>query len=229
MVGAAVTQSIMWPGEFLSIAELASELGGTRKAALFDAILSAIFRGQFDGHMQWKGSSHPGQSIPDRFDVCFEYVAKDLIAAFDAYGGPEYGGPRFDPPPTSESDKAVALAALPYGIFGEFFRTAYLDRLFLDENVVRKWHKNRTLESVRQATGKTSSTAAAETKCRKGLERLMAANPKNRSKTKDEYFAQAEAEFGVSRRGFDRAWATAIADTGANWDLPGAPKKPRML
>ena len=175
--------------------------------------------------MQWKGSSHPGQSIPDRFDVCFEYAAKDLIAAFDAYGGPEYGGPRFDPPPTSEIDKAVALAALPYGMYGKFFRTTYLDRLFLDQDVVREWHKNRTLEAVRRAPGKSSSTAGVETRCRKWLKGLMAANPKNRSKTKDEYFDQANAEFGVARRAFDRAWATAIEETGANWDSPGAPKK----
>jgi hypothetical protein len=69
-------------------------------------------------------------------------------------------------------------------------------------------------------------TSRGENQCQKWLEGLMAGDSRP-DKPKNQYFAHAQAQFNVSRRGFDRAWGNAISTTGnANWKKSG-PKKRR--
>jgi hypothetical protein len=72
-------------------------------------------------------------------------------------------------------------------------------------------------------TGKTGlSFAGAESRCRAWLVEEMRKSPSPR-KAKAEYLAEGKGMFlGLSRRGFDRAWAWAVSATGATeWTAPG--------
>ncbi len=64
-------------------------------------------------------------------------------------------------------------------------------------------------------------TAAAETRCCHWLIDLMSTGEP--TKTKDGYFLEAQKRFpGLSRRGFDRAWAEAAKVSGnEKWTMPG--------
>lgn len=67
----------------------------------------------------------------------------------------------------------------------------------------------------------TQATANTERQCREWLVDMMkeGAPPK---KNKAEYHKEAKKKFkGIGTKMFGRAWATAIADTGSNWDKPG--------
>jgi len=72
-----------------------------------------------------------------------------------------------------------------------------------------------------------ATTIGAENRCQEWLVGLMSASddpvkPKKPKKPKKEYRTKAINKFNVSIRGFDRAWANAIAKTGkTNWSGPG--------
>ncbi len=67
----------------------------------------------------------------------------------------------------------------------------------------------------------SQSTGAAETKCRKWLTALMTGNSKP-EKTKAAYKKEAQAEFSVGVRAFDRAWTRTIEETGkGDWSRAG--------
>jgi hypothetical protein len=72
--------------------------------------------------------------------------------------------------------------------------------------------------------GGGKSSIAAETKCRKWLMEEMQKSPR-RPQPKENYVKEAQQRFGVSKRGFDRAWTQAVEKTGSGWMRPGAPKK----
>ena len=68
--------------------------------------------------------------------------------------------------------------------------------------------------------------AADEAKCVDRLVEAMRASPNQRIKAKDNWLREATIQFGLSGRGFDRAWRKALAKSGATWDHPGrAPVK----
>ena len=65
------------------------------------------------------------------------------------------------------------------------------------------------------------STVAAEKRCQAWLVSLMAGGTRSES-PKDSYRQEAQERFGVSARGFARAWAAAIAETqNTNWRRTG--------
>jgi hypothetical protein len=59
------------------------------------------------------------------------------------------------------------------------------------------------------------TTAVAETRCREWLNKLMRASQERCSKSKSEYRTEAQTKFGVSGKGFNRAWTDGIKTTGA--------------
>lgn len=65
------------------------------------------------------------------------------------------------------------------------------------------------------------STIAAVGRCQKWLETLMRAGPPGKE-SKRERFVEAEKQFRVSWRGFQRAWANAVERVGnKEWSRPG--------
>ena len=73
----------------------------------------------------------------------------------------------------------------------------------------------------RDSDDHSQSTVADETKCRKWLIALMTGNSKP-EKTKAAYKKEAQVEFSVGGRAFDRAWTRAIEETGnGNWSRAG--------
>jgi hypothetical protein len=67
-----------------------------------------------------------------------------------------------------------------------------------------------------------ASNIQAESRCRRWLEEQMRQSPRPQ-KAKAGYKIDAKARFsGLSKRGFDRAWARAVLETGATeWAAPG--------
>ncbi len=77
---------------------------------------------------------------------------------------------------------------------------------------------------VGQPESAPEPTAGAENRCRQWLVSLMKDGPKQKSKSA--YQAEAAHQFNVGARGFQRAWAAAIAETGAHeWKRTGRAKK----
>lgn len=69
--------------------------------------------------------------------------------------------------------------------------------------------------------GKAEATAKAEHQCRKWLLEKMSGGGKQ-EKTKSAYRAEAKNKFGVSARGFDRVWGSAVSESGnSDWSKPG--------
>ena len=63
-------------------------------------------------------------------------------------------------------------------------------------------------------------------KCADWLVEAMRASPNQRIKPKREWRLEAISQFGLSGRGFERAWRSALQESGATWDHPGrAPVK----
>jgi hypothetical protein len=78
---------------------------------------------------------------------------------------------------------------------------------------------------IRVRAAKNPSTkVAAETRYLERLIDEMKASPAVCPKSKSKFRTEAKS-CGVSGRGFERAWRTAIEATGATWDRPGRPKK----
>jgi hypothetical protein len=74
----------------------------------------------------------------------------------------------------------------------------------------------------------TKSKASAVERCTTWLISEMNKSPKHRPKAKNEYLKDAETHFqGLSKRGFEKAWADAISATSANWSAPGRPRSVR--
>jgi hypothetical protein len=68
-------------------------------------------------------------------------------------------------------------------------------------------------------------TIAAETACRRWLISQMTSSPTT-SPTKRSVWIEAQQNWpALSRRGFERAWADALAKTDANWSRAGRPRK----
>jgi hypothetical protein len=74
---------------------------------------------------------------------------------------------------------------------------------YTDEVAFQKWLKELSLP-----------TAAGETECKKWLVQQMwdCARPRG----KDHYLKESQRRFRVSQRAFNRAWKSAIAETGSN-------------
>lgn len=71
----------------------------------------------------------------------------------------------------------------------------------------------------------SSHTAGAEAKCLQWLEELMRDGDK--TQTKAAYEEDARSKFGVSDRGFGRAWASAVRNSGrTDWSKSGPRAKP---
>ena len=61
--------------------------------------------------------------------------------------------------------------------------------------------------------------------CLSWLEQEMRASPDQKPKPKREWLSDAKAKFDISRRQFERIWDSAMQNTGASWNRPGAPRK----
>jgi hypothetical protein len=83
-------------------------------------------------------------------------------------------------------------------------------------------------DSIRRwlAAEKSRRPAADEAKCRAWLLEAMLANPTRRIKAKLEWQKEAKQLFGVTVRPFNRAWRSAIEESGSTWGRAGAPRKP---
>lgn len=81
---------------------------------------------------------------------------------------------------------------------------------------------------IRKLWPAAKQTAAAAMRCQEYLLTEMNRSPDRAPKPKRELFADCQARFaGVSGRGFERAWANAIKQTGAvGWAKAGRRRKP---
>jgi hypothetical protein len=71
-----------------------------------------------------------------------------------------------------------------------------------------------------------AGTIADENRCRQWLESQMLLSPDNNPRPRSVWENEARQKFNVSGRGFLRAWANAIAATGAEaWGRAGAKSK----
>lgn len=78
---------------------------------------------------------------------------------------------------------------------------------------------------LRPAEAKAKTTIDAERACRQWLVGVMS-NGARKAYAKELYLAQAQREFMVSDRAFERAWRAAITETGnAAWSLAGRSAK----
>ena len=96
------------------------------------------------------------------------------------------------------------------------------ERVLLDirlsrKDVLRQWPDDQAITPPRGV-----GTIAVENGCRLWLINLMKANPNN-PRPKEVIREEAKARFpNLGKRGFDRAWAAAISQTGAEkWSAPG--------
>jgi hypothetical protein len=78
-------------------------------------------------------------------------------------------------------------------------------------------------KAERRAAATSGGTAA----CKEWLLAEMAASPDRKPKPKEAYRTEAQARWGtrVSKEAFERAWAVALGETGANWGKAGRPRK----
>jgi hypothetical protein len=92
----------------------------------------------------------------------------------------------------------------------------------------RGWEALTKTVSVKQwrAAEKSRRPAADEAKCRAWLLEAMLANPTRSIKAKLEWQTEARQLFGVTVRAFNRAWRSAIEESGSTWNRAGAPRKP---
>ena len=88
------------------------------------------------------------------------------------------------------------------------------------QSLLDGFEKLGPLESM-SSLPQPKGTVDAETECKAWLENLMA-NDSRPTKLKTKYFDAAYEKFAVGRRGFDRAWANAMIETGNfRWKKPG--------
>lgn len=74
---------------------------------------------------------------------------------------------------------------------------------------------------AKSLNGRKGATANAETACLRWLCAKMTANP-DCPDSKESCYVEAQDEFGVGVRAFDRVWRQAINETGADaWSRPG--------
>ncbi len=90
----------------------------------------------------------------------------------------------------------------------------FLDPRFERDQVVKLWERH---------------VGNAEMSCRQWLEGKMRASLLERPMPKARYLSEAQEKFSdLSRKGFARAWTTAIGESQAhNWKRPGRKKSPR--
>jgi hypothetical protein len=83
---------------------------------------------------------------------------------------------------------------------------------------------------VRKLWPAAKRTAAAEKRCQEYLINEMQRVPDRSPKPKDDFLAECKTRFpGLSERGFQRAWASAIRQTGAmGWRRAGRRRKARF-
>ena len=85
------------------------------------------------------------------------------------------------------------------------------------DDVLQRWPARTEPRNLNRST-----TVGAENQCRRWLAEMMKAAP-SRPRPKDTVRREGLAKFsGLSKRGFDRAWDTAIRETNArSWGAPG--------
>lgn len=94
------------------------------------------------------------------------------------------------------------------------------------EAVERRVFRNAT-SGVVALSGTDGATIKSEKQCETWLRNLMAAG--SPSKSKQQYQVEAIQQYRVSRRGFERAWGNAVAETGNTaWSSPGRKSKRRI-
>jgi hypothetical protein len=75
---------------------------------------------------------------------------------------------------------------------------------------------------------RTVAHLRAEDECAALLAEAMRKSPRSRTKTKNQFWGDFQHHFGLklTRRAFERAWSTAVRETGAHaWTYPGAPRR----
>ena len=92
-------------------------------------------------------------------------------------------------------------------------------RILVAERNLTEW-----AEGHNRSGAKPASTIAAETRCTEWLAAMMRDGPPQTGKP--DYLRQAQEQFGISQRGFNRAWGVAVARTGnRDWIKPGRRSK----
>jgi hypothetical protein len=78
------------------------------------------------------------------------------------------------------------------------------------------------LKKYRRTRVETRPRSERRRGCFLWLRREMTAGPKNG--TKDDYLADAQRNFDISKHDFNSAWGEAIRVTKSDWSKPGRPK-----
>jgi len=159
--------------------------------------------------------------MASRFSSLFRLLASGAVVAhgFDGEGRPtEVGAAQWR---RSDLYVEVAEGSLLEVVPGAKEPRHALRRI---SSGIRLAAVDRTAEApMGRTVVRTRSMVSAETKCQEWLADLMRKLPEQ-SKPKAEWWDQATERFGsgLSRRGFDRAWANAVAETGAvAWSTAG--------
>jgi hypothetical protein len=192
------------PRLYIKILQCAKRLARHDEAPadVLDAILSGVVRGDFDGHMKHKRSSHPSE-CPEFYDDCDDWSSEDFIGGFLHYGGPNFGKPIFDPPHTSREGMVREVVGLSYGQYAEFFRQSYIDPICIEERFLVEWWK---LQNVHESTEKKKDVAV-------GLQK-GGRNAARRNKTWDWTIIEAKLQelvlyHGKPNRSLDPSWTRA--------------------
>lgn len=87
--------------------------------------------------------------------------------------------------------------------------------VLIKQTILERWLRNRQHRRVLAATADCYSWLAAQ----------MRAAPDNNPKPKQEWKKETQDRFEISGREFDRAWASCLRETEANWGRPGRKSK----
>jgi hypothetical protein len=137
-------------------------------------------------------------------------------------------GEGYDKTELTPSELAQALKSGFDSLYGDEKRGAItkflMDDGWMKRSVAAAW-LGPQISLPKPSQEPVSKTVAAETACRYWLISIMEAH-KFRPKQKGDFYREANQNFQVGQRAFNRAWDDAIASTGRDgWRNAGRPRK----
>ncbi len=107
----------------------------------------------------------------------------------------------------------------PKDPFGNYVGGDHFQWVFIEAKSLQTF-----LDSLKDVGQSTSGTIAGEKRCEAWLIAIMSESPNRRTQPKTVLLEEAKKKFGVSGRGFERSWSSAIRATDANWNKAGRTK-----
>jgi hypothetical protein len=98
------------------------------------------------------------------------------------------------------------------------------DRIYEQDQVGATWtHLQIRKSDILSRWPKPAASVRGEADCRRWLAELMKASPSGKPKPKSDFLTEAKSKFPrLAARQFNRAWDSAIAESGArSWASPG--------